>query len=78
MGSAVPGRRINAMNTDTRAWKPHVTVAALIGRDGKFLLVEEETELGALYNQPAGHFGPDASLVTGAIRESLKLMTYCN
>ena len=25
-------------------WKPHVTVAAVVCRDGKFLLVEEETE----------------------------------
>ena len=27
-------------------WKPHVTVAAVVQRDGKFLLVEEETEAG--------------------------------
>ncbi|HCJ51665.1 MAG TPA: NUDIX hydrolase, partial [Gallionella sp.] len=25
----------------TMIWKPHVTVAAVIERDGKFLLVEE-------------------------------------
>ena len=27
-------------------WKPNVTVAAVIERDGKFLLVEEETDDG--------------------------------
>jgi hypothetical protein len=36
-------------------WKPHVTVAAVVQRDGKFLLVEEETEVGLAFNQPAGH-----------------------
>ena len=36
-------------------WKPHVTVAAVIERDGKFLLVEEETDEGIRINQPAGH-----------------------
>ena len=28
-------------------WKPHVTVAAVLERDGRFLLVEELTEDGA-------------------------------
>jgi hypothetical protein len=36
-------------------WKPSVTVAAIIERDGKFLLVEEETSDGIRFNQPAGH-----------------------
>ncbi|MFZ2299059.1 MAG: NUDIX hydrolase, partial [Aquabacterium sp.] len=31
-------------------WKPNVTVAALIERDGRFLLVEEETSDGLLLN----------------------------
>ena len=30
-------------------WKPHVTVAAVVQRDGKFLLVEEETEAGLAF-----------------------------
>ena len=53
-------------------WKPNVTVAAVIARDGRFLLVEEQTERGALYNQPAGHLEPGESLVEGAIRETLE------
>lgn len=32
-------------------WKPHVTVAAVLERGGKFLLVEEETDEGVRYNQ---------------------------
>jgi hypothetical protein len=43
------------VNPDTAVWKPNVTVAAVIERDGRFLMIEEETERGALYNQPAGH-----------------------
>ena len=33
-------------------WKPNVTVAALIERDGQFLLVEEDTSDGILLNNP--------------------------
>ena len=34
-------------------WKPSVTVAAVIERDGRFLLVEEETSDGLRFNQPS-------------------------
>lgn len=34
-----------------RIWKPNVTVAAVIERDGRFLLVEEETDDGLRFNQ---------------------------
>ncbi|MDR3352794.1 MAG: NUDIX hydrolase [Zoogloeaceae bacterium] len=52
-----------------RAWKPNVTVAAVVCRDGKFLLVEEETEEGIRFNQPAGHLERGESLVAAARRE---------
>ncbi len=39
---------------DTR-WKPNVTVAAIIEREGRFLLVEEQTADGLRLNNPAGH-----------------------
>ena len=42
-------------------WKPNVTVAALIERDGRFLLVEEETTDGLKLNNPAGHLDPGES-----------------
>jgi len=53
-------------------WKPNVTVAALIERDGRFLLVEEETEAGLRFNQPAGHLDAGESLVDACVREVLE------
>jgi 8-oxo-dGTP pyrophosphatase MutT (NUDIX family) len=50
-------------------WKPHVTVAAIIERDGKFLLVEEHTSSGLQLNQPAGHLEESESLITAVKRE---------
>ena len=53
-------------------WKPNVTVAAIVERDGRFLLVEEQTENGLMFNQPAGHLEDKESLVAAAIRETLE------
>lgn len=53
-------------------WKPHVTVAAVVERDGRFLLVEEETAEGVRFNQPAGHLDAGESLVAACIRETLE------
>ena len=55
-----------------RIWKPNVTVAALIERDGAFLLVEEETDAGIRFNQPAGHLDEGESLVDACAREALE------
>lgn len=57
-------------------WKPHVTVAAVLERDGKFLLVEEETNEGIRFNQPAGHLECSESLVDAVIRETLEETAY--
>ena len=53
-------------------WKPNVTVAAVIERDGKFLLIEEESEGMVVFNQPAGHWEPGETLVEASIREALE------
>jgi len=53
-------------------WKPNVTVAAVIERDGKFLVVEEETDDGVRFNQPAGHLDEGESLVAACAREALE------
>ena len=53
-------------------WTPRVTVAAVIERDGRFLLVEEETEDGLALNQPAGHLDEHESLLEGVARETLE------
>jgi ADP-ribose pyrophosphatase YjhB (NUDIX family) len=53
-------------------WKPSVTVAAIIERDGRFLLVEEETSEGLKLNNPAGHLDPGESPAEGCAREALE------
>jgi len=57
-------------------WKPNVTVAAVIERDGKFLLVEEETSQGLRFNQPAGHLEAAESLQVAVAREVLEESAY--
>ncbi|MDQ3186962.1 MAG: NUDIX hydrolase [Pseudomonadota bacterium] len=57
-------------------WKPNVTVAAIVEQGGKFLLVEEQTSSGILFNQPAGHLEPGESIVQGSIREALEETGY--
>jgi len=56
---------------DTR-WKPNVTVAAIIEKDGRFLLVEEHTSTGLMFNNPAGHLDPGESVADGCAREALE------
>lgn len=53
-------------------WKPSVTVAAIIERDGRYLLVEEETPEGLCLNNPAGHLDRGESLLQGVAREALE------
>ncbi|MBL8473063.1 MAG: NUDIX hydrolase [Rhodocyclaceae bacterium] len=53
-------------------WKPNVTVAAVIERAGKFLLVEEHTPDGLRFNQPAGHLDAGESLLHACAREALE------
>ncbi len=53
-------------------WKPNVTVAAVIERGGRFLLVEEETTEGLRLNNPAGHLDPGESPADGCAREALE------
>jgi phosphatase NudJ len=53
-------------------FKPNVTVAAIIEREGRFLLVEEESADGLKLNNPAGHIEPGESPVQGCTREALE------
>ena len=53
-------------------WKPSVTVAAVIERGGKFLLIQERISGGLVLNQPAGHLDPGESLVTACRREAME------
>jgi 8-oxo-dGTP pyrophosphatase MutT (NUDIX family) len=56
----------------TLRWKPNVTVAAVIERGGRFLLVEEHTAEGLRLNTPAGHLDPGESPAAGCAREALE------
>ncbi len=56
----------------TEVWKPHVTVAAVVAHQNRFLLVEEEVDGGVVYNQPAGHLDPGESLLEAVAREALE------
>jgi 8-oxo-dGTP pyrophosphatase MutT (NUDIX family) len=53
-------------------WKPSVTVAAIVERDGRYLLVEEQTSDGLRLNNPAGHLDPRESLAQAVVREVLE------
>jgi 8-oxo-dGTP pyrophosphatase MutT (NUDIX family) len=74
MANCAPLRRLEEefMVMANTIWKPNVTVAALIERDGKFLLVEEETDEGLRFNQPAGHLDEGESLIAACAREALE------
>lgn len=53
-------------------WMPHATVAAVIERDGAFLLVEETKQGRRVLNQPAGHLEDGESLLDAVVRETLE------
>ena len=53
-------------------WRPSVTVAAVIERGGRFLMIEEETSEGLRINNPAGHLDPGETPAEGCAREALE------
>ena len=52
--------------------KPSITVAAIVERAGRFLLVEERIGGRLVLNQPAGHVEPGEDIVEAVIRETLE------
>ena len=50
-------------------WSPSVTVAAIVEKDGRYLLIEEHTQEGLRLNNPAGHLDPGESLIEACARE---------
>jgi 8-oxo-dGTP pyrophosphatase MutT (NUDIX family) len=55
------------------SWYPHVTVASIVERDQRFLLVRERDEKGdEVFNQPAGHLEQHETLLECAVRETLE------
>lgn len=57
-------------------WTPRVTVAAVVERDGRFLVIEERVKGRKVINQPAGHLEPGESLHDAVIREALEETRY--
>ncbi len=55
-----------------RFWQPDVTVATVVVRDGRLLVVEETVAGEQVINQPAGHLEPDETLPEAARRETLE------
>jgi 8-oxo-dGTP pyrophosphatase MutT (NUDIX family) len=53
-------------------WKPSVTVAAVIERQGRFLLIQERISGRLVLNQPAGHLDPGESLADACRREAME------
>ena len=51
---------------------PHITVAAVIEQDGKYLMVKEIANDLVVFNQPAGHWEVDETLIDAVIRETLE------
>ena len=54
------------------SWNSHITVACVVERDGRFLLVEERVEGELVLNQPAGHWDEGETLAEAARRETLE------
>jgi 8-oxo-dGTP pyrophosphatase MutT (NUDIX family) len=54
--------------------RPRVTVASVVERDGRFLVVEERPETGAglVINQPAGHVEHGETLLEAVARETFE------
>jgi ADP-ribose pyrophosphatase YjhB (NUDIX family) len=50
----------------------HITVAAVVEQDGRYLMVEELIDGQLVYNQPAGHLEGGESLLDAVRREVLE------
>ena len=54
------------------SWGPNVTVAAVIRRENRYLMVEESPDGMSVINQPAGHLEYGETLLEAVIREVLE------
>lgn len=53
-------------------WRPNVTVATLVEKDNKYLMVHEAPNGVEVCNQPAGHLDENENLINAATRETLE------
>lgn len=56
----------------TDLWYPHLTVATIVEKNGKFLIVKELSDGKVVLNQPAGHLDENETLFDAAVRETLE------
>lgn len=54
------------------SFQPDLTVAAVVERNGQFLLIEERVGNRMVFNQPAGHVERNESLIDAVVRETLE------
>jgi len=50
----------------------HLTVATVVERDNKFLMVRETIDGEQVINQPAGHVEPGEDVIAAALRETME------
>lgn len=62
----------NAPKAAPASFHPDLTVACVVQREGRFLLVEERVRGALVLNQPAGHVEAGEALVEAALRETLE------
>lgn len=53
-------------------WQVHVTVAAVVPHQDRFLFVYENTDRGPAFNQPAGHLEAGETLIQAVMRETME------
>jgi 8-oxo-dGTP pyrophosphatase MutT (NUDIX family) len=54
------------------SWRPDLTVAAIVQRDDRFLIVEERIRNRLVFNQPAGHVEDGETIIDAVVRETLE------
>jgi 8-oxo-dGTP pyrophosphatase MutT (NUDIX family) len=62
----------SSLSQAENVWCPRVTVACVVARGDRYLIVEEEVFGEVAYNQPAGHLDPGETLQAAAVRETLE------
>ena len=64
--------RMSQADSSAAVWRPHATVACVVPRDERYLMVEETINGRAMFNQPAGHLEDGESVFAAAVRETLE------
>ena len=67
---------VNNYTCELMVWKPHVTVAAVLKDQGRYLFVHETSDSGSVLNQPAGHLEDNETLLDAVRREVVEETAY--